>query len=498
MSEPDLPTEPDPEPQPESETVPAARGIDAVGRWQRLRADLRSQCLVIAHLLRWIVLGSVVGVLAGLSSAGFLVTLDWVTDIRHHHPWILWLLPVAGFGIGLVYHYFGGDAVAGNNLIIDEIHEPKAWIPRRMAPLIYLGTEITQLFGGSVGREGTALQMSGSLTDWFSRLARLKPADRRILLIAALAGGFGAVFSVPVAGFVFALEVQSIGRMRYDALVPAVTASLVGDLVVRGLGVHETRLPALTGVDLSVPLAAKVALAGLAFGLIARCFAALTHAIQHASFTVALWPPLRPFFGGVAVVGLTYLVGNRDYNGLSLGLIAASLAGGAGVVAFAFAWKLVFTAVTLGSGFQGGEVTPLFVMGATLGVTLGRLLGVDPQIMAAVGSGRRVRRGGQRAHRLHGHGSRAVRRRRLRPVRDRVRGVVRVLVAPGHLPLAAHRHSEGRPPGWGRCGRVTDRSAGFGETSCSFSGSTCATPAPSTTRPRSTWRSGERRTARWR
>ena len=378
MSEPDLPAEPEHPAEPE----PAP---SAAGSWGRVRVDLHSQGLVLAHLIRWIALGSVVGVLAGLSSAGFLVTLDWVTDIRLTHPWLLWLLPVAGFGIGLVYHYFGGDAVAGNNLIIDEIHEPRAWIPRRMAPLIYLGTEVTQLFGGSVGREGTALQMAGSLTDWFSRLVRLKPADRRIMLIAALAGGFGAVFGVPVAGFVFALEVQSIGRMRYDALVPAVSASLVGDMIVRGLGVHHAALPKLTGIDLTVGLVAKIALAGLAFGLIARVFSAVTHAIQHAHVTASVWPPLRPFFGGIGVIALTYLVGNRDYNGLSLGLIEASLAGGAGVVAFAFAWKLIFTSVTLGSGFQGGEVTPLFVIGATLGVTLGRLVGVDPQIMAAVG-----------------------------------------------------------------------------------------------------------------
>jgi H+/Cl- antiporter ClcA len=340
---------------------------------------------LVAFLGRWVVLGSVVGVLAGLSSAGFLLTLDWATDVRLAHPWLLWLLPAAGLAVGLAYHYRGGDAVAGNNLILDEIHEPKAWIPRRMAPLVYAGTVVTQLFGGSAGREGTALQMSGSLTDAFSRLVRLGPADRRTMLIAALAGGFGAVFGVPVAGFVFALEVQSTGRLRYDALVPAVAASLVGDLVVRALGVHHQDIPAFDGIDLSPGLVGKVAVAGVAFGLAARGFTALTHAARWAFARVATWPPLRPFLGGVAVIALTYLVGDRDYNGLSLPLIAASLAGGAGVAVLAFAWKALFTAVTLGSGFQGGEVTPLLVIGATLGVPLGHLLGVDPALMAACG-----------------------------------------------------------------------------------------------------------------
>lgn len=168
------------------------------------------------------------GILAGLSSAAFLATLEWATDTREELPWLLWLLPLAGLAMGLIYHYGGGDAAAGNNLILDEIHEPRDWIPRRMAPLIYVGTVVTQLFGGSAGREGTALQMSGSLTDTFSRVARLTPSDRRVMLIAALSGGFGAVFGVPVAGFVFGLEVHTVGRLRYDALLAALTASMVG------------------------------------------------------------------------------------------------------------------------------------------------------------------------------------------------------------------------------------------------------------------------------
>ena len=350
-----------------------------------LQFDLREQADLVRHLVKWIVLGAIVGVLAGLSSAFFLWTLDKVTEYRIEHPSLLLLLPFAGLAVGLAYHHWGGTSSEGNNLILDEIHEPRAWIPKRMAVLVYLGTEITQLFGGSAGREGTALQMSGSLTDAASRALRLEDEDRRIMLIAALAGGFGAVFGVPIAGCVFGLEVQSVGRLRYDALVPALTASLVGDFVVRGLGVKHTVTPALSGIDLTPVLVGKVALAGLAFGLTALVFTELTHGIKRVFAATVIWPPLRPFIGGVAIVGLTYLVGNRDYNGLSLELIGKSLAGGAGVVAFAFALKLLFTAVTLGSGFQGGEVTTLFVIGATLGVTLGRLLGVPPEIMASVG-----------------------------------------------------------------------------------------------------------------
>jgi len=350
-----------------------------------LRVDVAEQARLLAHLARWIVLGAVVGVLGGLASAGFLESLAWATGARGAHPWLLFGLPIAGFGVGLVYHYGGGRAAGGNNLIIDEIHDPQAWVPRRMAPLVFAGTVATHLFGGSAGREGTAIQMSGSLTDGFARIARLAKVDRRLLLIAAIAGGFGSVFGVPLAGAVFALEVQSVGRIRYDAIVPAMTASLVGDLVVRGLGVHHIPVPVLGAVSLGPVLVGKVLVAGLLFGLTALVFTELTHGIRHVFATSIRWAPARPLIGGVAVIALTYAVGSRDYLGLSIPLITRSLAGGAGVIAGAFALKLLFTAVTLGSGFQGGEVTPLFVIGATLGAALGHLLGVPVPLLAGIG-----------------------------------------------------------------------------------------------------------------
>lgn len=346
---------------------------------------VRAQLVVVGRLARWLVLGAIVGVIAGLSSTAFIATLNWTTDTRLDHPVLLWFLPLAGLAIGLAYHYRGAGSEAGNNLILDEIHEPRDWVPRRMAVLAYGGTAVTNLFGGSAGREGTAIQISGSLTDLFSRVARLNPADRRLMLITAMAGGFGSVFGVPLAGCVFALEVQSVGRIRYDAIVPALTASLVGDQVVRHLGVHHTALPVIGAVALDAALVGKVFLAGIAFGLTSAAFAEATHALKRALRSVPLWPPLRPFAGGIVVIGLTFLVGNRDYLGLSIPLITDALAGGAGVVLFAFAWKFVFTVVTLGTGFQGGEVTPLLVIGATLGATLGHLLGVPIPLMAALG-----------------------------------------------------------------------------------------------------------------
>jgi H+/Cl- antiporter ClcA len=376
MTEPTQPTEP--------EAVPTARQRAYRSVRDLIGFDPLEQVQLIAHMLRWVALGSLVGVLAGLASTVFLMSLDWATETFDEQGWLLYLLPLAGVAIGLAYHYGGGRSVEGNNLIIDEIHAPSDWVPRRMAPMVLVGTVVTHLFGGSAGREGTAIQMSGSLADTASRIMRLDAYDRRIMLITAIAGGFGSVFGVPLAGAVFALEVQAVGRVQYEALVPCLAASVVGDLVVAGLGVEHTPTPDLGDLGLSGSLLVRVAVAGLAFGLASVAFSELTHGLKRAFAQLLPWAPGRPFVGGILVIGLTLAAGTRAYNGLSLGLAEASLAG-AEVPTWAFALKILFTAVTLGAGFVGGEVTPLFVVGATLGATLAGVLDVPVPLMAALG-----------------------------------------------------------------------------------------------------------------
>jgi H+/Cl- antiporter ClcA len=368
----------DPAPERRASWVARVRGA-----WRDLPPFMAAdQARLIVHLLRWVLLGSIVGVLSGVSSWGLLKGLDWATTTRLDNPWLLYLLPVAGLAVGAVYHHFGGRSIGGNNLLLDEIHTPMGWIPRRMSVLVYAATVTTQLFGGSAGREGTAVQMAGSLTDWFSRAVHLKPTDRRVLLIAALSGGFGAMFGVPLAGAVFGLEVQSVGRMHYEELVPALTASVVGDGIVRLLGGTHIVTPMLSP-HVDAALVAKVALAGLIFGVVGIVFVDLTHAIRHTLGAAISWPPARPVLGGVLVIGLAVLVG-RDYLGLSIPLAVGAI-NGQEMGFQVFALKLLFTAVTLGSGFHGGEVTPLFIIGATLGAALAHVLGVPVEVLAAVG-----------------------------------------------------------------------------------------------------------------
>lgn len=361
-------------------------------RWQRVyqtangvfRIDFREYAALFKTVTKWSILGGAVGVLAGTASAIFLVTLQWATQLRIAHPSLLFLLPVVGFILGWIYHRFAGPAARGNNLIIEELHTNQEPIPLRMAPMVLIGTVFTHLFGGSAGREGTALQMGSSLADSLRRFLGLNQEDRRLMLMAGISGGFGSVFGTPIAGFVFGMEVQSVGRIRYEGIIPCLIAAVVGDLVTRAWGVTHTHYPSLTNVSLDAGLLFKVAAAGVVFGLASLLFIELTHGIRFLTKRFLAWPPLRPVIGGVVIIGLTLIVGSQDYLGLSLPLIQRSL-DGTGVIALAFLLKIVFTGVTLGTGYLGGEVTPLFVIGSTLGYTLGHVLGINPALSASIG-----------------------------------------------------------------------------------------------------------------
>jgi len=345
----------------------------------------RQYGVIVATFARWALLGAAAGLLAGPAAAIFLVTLRWASGVHARNPDLLFLLPLAGIAIYWAYARLGGAAERGNNLLIEEVHLNRRPVPFQMIPLSFLAPVVTLVFGGSIASVGTAVQMGGALADWVARLLRLSKEERRILLMAGLSGGFGAVIGAPISGAVFGMEVQSVGRVRYEGIVPCLVASVVGYEIVSALGVYAKTYPLLPGMPLEPLLAIRVALAGVAFGVCSLLFIELTHAVSQALNRLAGprgW--LRPALGGAAIIALALLMGTQEYLGLSEPLLAAVWSGAA-IAPFAFLFKLIFTALTVGSGFKGGEITPLFIIGATLGYVLAPLLDAPPLLLAAVG-----------------------------------------------------------------------------------------------------------------
>lgn len=360
---------------------------------------IRSTLFSILHpaaFLRWTLALVPMAVAVGTLCAAFLWSLDAATRARFDHPWLLFLLPLGGGAVGLLYHWFGRSVEGGNNLIVEQIHEPGGGVPLRMAPLILLGTVVTHLFGGSAGREGTAVQLGGSVASALAARLRLDADGVRVLLMAGVAAGFAAVFGTPLAGAVFALEVVAIGRVEYRALLPCLVAAVVGDWTCHAWGTEHTLyhvgfvLAPGDRLRLEPLLLLKAAIAGVAFGLAGLAFAEANHTLGGWIKRRVPYGPLRPVLGGLAVIALVYALGTRAYLGLG---VWSAIPGDPTIAGFfsapvdRWSWLLkgLFTVVTLSTGFKGGEVTPLFFIGAALGNALSGLLGGPVDLFAALG-----------------------------------------------------------------------------------------------------------------
>ncbi|WPO84002.1 voltage-gated chloride channel family protein [Chryseobacterium sp. JJR-5R] len=337
----------------------------------------------LPYVIKWLCISLVIGLSIGSASAGFLISLQWATDFREHHIRMVALLPAAGFLTGLMYHYFGKDVEAGNNLLLETIHHPEKRIPFKMVPFVYLGTMATHFFGGSAGREGTALQMAGAIADQFSKPFKLTDSERRTLITAAIAAGFGSVFGTPLAGAVFGLEVFLAGKIRYRAIFPAFVSAVLADITTDFWGAQHTHYHIDRIPDLGFFPVLYSVLAGIIFGICAAAFSKSLQRMGAVFRSKISYPPFRPVAGGIIIAVLVLAMGTTRYAGLGIPVISESFEKQLPFCDFAL--KIIFTVITLSAGFKGGEVTPLFFIGATLGSALSSFIPLPFGLLAGMG-----------------------------------------------------------------------------------------------------------------
>ena len=344
----------------------------------------QSKSALIIYLLKWLGLSTVIGVLMGSVSAVFLKLLDWATLTRENNSYLLYFLPVGGFLTALLYHFYGQDVKKGNNLILDEIHKPKNILKLRMAPMILLGTIVTHLFGGSAGREGTAVQIGASISDQLTHIFKFNKTDRRNLLIAGMAAGFGSVFGTPLAGGIFGLEVFLMGKMKYESLLPAFFSSIIANEVAQNWwGIKHSKYIINNFPELTFKNIVLACAAGICFGIAGKLFSMSIKYVKAFLFKYIKFQPYHAIVGGILIILLTKAVGTYKYNGLGLETIMSSFSNQLPVYDFLF--KIIFTAVTLGSGFKGGEITCLFFVGSTLGNALSRIIKLPMSLLSGMG-----------------------------------------------------------------------------------------------------------------
>lgn len=334
-----------------------------------------------AAFIKWLLLGSLMGVLAGGSGALFYFCIAGVTGLRETYPWLLYLLPVGGVAIVFSYRLLGAPKPKGTDLVISAIRSPDP-VPLKMAPLIFFATSVTHLFGGSAGREGAALQLGGSLGYSAGRIFRLDEKDLHIMTMCGMAACFSALFGTPITSAVFVMEVITVGVMYYSALVPCTVAALVGASISRWLKIAPTSF-SVTGIpDIGWKPVLQVILLAALCALLSVLFCFV---MRGTGKVLGRWIAnqyLRVIAGGAAVI-LFALIFGRDYLGTGGGVIAAALKGQAAPAAFLL--KLLFTAITLGAGYKGGEIVPAFFVGSTFGCVAGGLIGLNPSFGASIG-----------------------------------------------------------------------------------------------------------------
>ena len=348
----------------------------------KLNQTVRTGAGQLASFARWLILSCGAGVLIGLVGTAFHYGIHIATHLRLAHPHLLLLLPVSGALIALLYRVCGMERDRGTNLVLVAVRQAHP-MRLRTAPLIFLSTVLTHLAGGSAGREGAALQLGGSMAETAGRLLGLDENDRRVLTMCGMSAAFSALFGTPLTAAIFAMEVVSVGVMYYAAIVPCLLSSLTALELAKLLGVHPEQYIVSTIPGLSPLSIAQAAGLGIGCALLSILFCRAVHIAPHLYDRITKKPAAKAVLGGVLLLVLTLLVGSQDYNGAGSHVIERALAGEARPEAFLL--KILFTAITLGAGFRGGEIVPVLFTGATFGCVAGPLIGLPPSFGGALG-----------------------------------------------------------------------------------------------------------------
>lgn len=337
--------------------------------------------------LRWLVFSAIIGLVAGTVSTAFYYAFTWATDVRISNPWLLWLLPVGGAAIVLLYRVCGMEKDGGTNLVLTTVRENTS-LPLRTAPLVFLSTILTHLVGGSSGREGAILQIGGSISSYIGRLMRLDAKDTRVITMCGMSAAFSALFGTPLTAAIFAMEVVSVGVMYYAAIVPCIVSAIIGLWVAKFFGVPVTSFD-LEGIPNLYPETLVQAIGmGILLALLSILFCQVMHTASRLYNRFFPNQLIRVVAGAFLIIAVTYLVwlwnpGTYDYNGAGEAVIHAAIEGHAQPEAFLM--KILLTALTLGAGFKGGEIVPVLFTGATFGCVAAPLLGLHPSFGAGLG-----------------------------------------------------------------------------------------------------------------
>lgn len=332
--------------------------------------------------LKWLFFASIVGVVGGTVGSVFHISIDYVTELRYEFPWILFLLPLGGLLIVGAYSLFAKKGRIDTNCVIEAVQREER-VPFVMAPLIFFATVVTHFFGGSAGREGAALQLGGSMGYNIGRLFKLSKQDVRIIVMAGMSSVFAALFGTPLTAAFFSIEVISIGVIHYAALVPCLISSVVAAQIAALFGLSPVGFTLNTGIDFSWSMVLGVVVLSLLCALLSIVFCFCIKKGEHLFEKYVPNAYARVFIGGAFVVALTVLIGTNEYNGAGMDVIARAVSGDARYEAFAL--KLLFTVITIASGFKGGEIIPGFFIGSTFGCVVGGILGLEPGLGAAIG-----------------------------------------------------------------------------------------------------------------